>query len=97
MICAVTEKELVFIFPYPGKKLLEIKRCSLNSIVKTLPYCKVKSIFKFPAKLSTNFVLKMNFPKNCALVLFIVLTVIFSILFITAKQNVVFISVNLNA
>ena len=45
-ICIVSKKDLVCVFPYLGKKSLEIKKRPQNAIERTLPYCKLKVISK---------------------------------------------------
>ena len=49
-ICIVTKKELVCVFPFLGKKSLEIKKLLQNAIERKLPYCKLKGMFKSPSK-----------------------------------------------
>ena len=54
-ICIVSKKDLVCVFPYLGKKSLEIKKRPQNAIERTLPYCKLKVIFKWPSKITNHF------------------------------------------
>ena len=50
LLYTVTKRELVCVFPFLGKKLLEIKKYLYNSVEKTLlPYCESKIVFKSPA------------------------------------------------
>ena len=63
-ICIVPKEGLVCVFPYLGKKLLEIKKCLQNVIDITLPYGKLKVIFKPPSKIVNHFHLKDMVPKK---------------------------------
>ena len=94
-VCVVPKKELVCVFPFLGKNSLEIKKRLQNAIERTLPYCKLKVIFKSPSKIVNRFHFKDVLPKNSALASFI-LSVIAAKLFITAKQNAIFTSEKLN-
>ena len=47
-ICTEKKKESVCVFPFLATKSLEIKKQLQNAIEKTLPYCKLKVIFKPP-------------------------------------------------
>ena len=53
-ICTVPNKELVCDFPFLSKSL-EIKKHLLNSMERTLLYCKSKIVFKSPAKIVNQF------------------------------------------
>ena len=64
-ICIVPKKkELVCVFPYLGKKSLEIKKRLQNATERTLPNCKLKAIFKSPSKVVNHFHCKNLFPKK---------------------------------
>ena len=54
-ICIVPKKELVCVFPFLGRKSLEIKKWLQNAIERTLPYCKLKVIFRSPSKIVKHF------------------------------------------
>ena len=60
----VPKKELVYVFPFLGKKLLEIKKRLLNSIERTLPCCKLNITFKSPTKIANQFRFKDVLPKK---------------------------------
>ena len=60
------KKELAPLFPFLGKKSLEIIKRLQSSIVLTLPYCKLKVIFKYPSKIVNHFHLKDMLPKKPA-------------------------------
>ena len=45
-ICIVPKKELVCVFSFLSKKSLEMKKWLRISIERTLPYCRIKVIFK---------------------------------------------------
>ena len=60
----VSKKELVSVFPFLGKKSLEIKKRLQNAIERTLPYCKIKVIFKSPSKIVNHFHFKDVPPKK---------------------------------
>ena len=62
-ICVVQKKELVCVFPFLNKKSLEIKKRLQNIIEMTLPYCKLKVIFKSPSKIVNHFHFKDVLPK----------------------------------
>ena len=62
MLCQ--KKELVCVFPFLGKKSLEIKKRLQNAIERTLPYCKLKVIFKSPSKIVNRFHFKDVPPKK---------------------------------
>ena len=63
-ICVVPKKELVCVFLFLGKKSLEIKKRLQNAIERTLPYCKLKVIFKSPSKIVDHFHFKDVIPKK---------------------------------
>lgn len=63
-ICIVPKKDLVCVFPFLGKNSLEIKKCLQNSTKRTLPYCKLKVVFKSPSKIVDHFDLKDVLPKK---------------------------------
>ena len=50
--------------PRKGKKSLEIKKRLQNAIERTLPYCKLKVIFKSPSKIVNHFHFKDVIPKK---------------------------------
>ena len=54
-ICIVPKKELISVFPFLGKKSLEIKKRLQNAIERTSPYWKLKVIFKSPCKTINHF------------------------------------------
>ena len=60
----VPNQELVCVFPFLSRKLLEIKKRLQNAIERTLPYCKLKVIFKSPSKIVNHFHLKDVLPKK---------------------------------
>ena len=47
-----------------GKKSLEIKKRLQNAIERTLPYCKLKVLFKSPSKIVNHFHFKDVLPKK---------------------------------
>ena len=49
------KKDLVCVFPFLGKKSIEMKKRPKNSIEITLPYRKLKTIFKSSAKTVNHF------------------------------------------
>ena len=55
MCCAKKINELVYVFLFLGKKLLELKKWLQNAIERTLSYCKLKVIFKSPSKIVNRF------------------------------------------
>ena len=63
-ICVVPKKELVCFFPFLGKKSLEIKAWLQNPIERTLPYFKLKVIFKSPSKVVKRFYFRDVLPKK---------------------------------
>ena len=63
-ICVVPKKELVCVFPFLGKESLGIKKRLQNAIERTLPYCKLKVIFKSPSKIVNRFHFKDVLPKR---------------------------------
>ena len=58
------KKELVCVFPFLGRKSLEIKKRLQNAIELILPYCKLKIIFKSPSKIVNHFYSKDVLPKK---------------------------------
>ena len=58
------KKELVCVFPFLGRKSLEIKKRLQNAIERTLPYCKLKVIFRSPSKILNHFHFKNVLPKK---------------------------------
>ena len=52
------------VFQFLGKKLLEIKKCLLNLLEITLPFCKLKLFLKLPAKAPIQFPFNDLRPKN---------------------------------
>ena len=63
-ICVVPKKELVCVFRFLGRKSLEIKKRLQNAIERTLPYCKLKFIFKSLSKIVDHFHFKDVIPKK---------------------------------
>ena len=63
-ICIAPRKELVCVFPFLGKKSLEIKKRLQNTVERTLPYCKLKVVFKSPSKIGNHFHFKDVIPKK---------------------------------
>ena len=63
-ICVVPKKELVCVFAFLGRKSLEIKKRLQNAIERTLPYCKLKVIFKSLYKIVNHFHFKDVIPKK---------------------------------
>ena len=64
-ICVyLPKKELVCVFPFLCRKSLEIKKRLQNVIERTLPYCKLKVIFKSPSKIVDHFHFNDVIPKN---------------------------------
>ena len=63
-ICNVPKKEFVCVFPFLGRKLLEIKKWLQNAIERTLPYYKLKVIFRSPFKIVNHFHSKDVLPKK---------------------------------
>ena len=85
-ICVVRKNQLVCVFPFLDKKSLEIKKQLQNAIERTLPYSKLKVIFKSLFKIVNRFHFKDMLPKKLCLATFIVLSVIAATLFITANK-----------
>ena len=54
-IGVVPKKELICVSPFLVKKSLEIKKRLQDAIERTLPYCKLKVIFKSPSKIVNPF------------------------------------------
>ena len=52
------------VFQFLGKKLLEIKKCLLNLLEITLPFCKLKLFLKLPAKAPSQFLFNDLRPKK---------------------------------
>ena len=52
------------VFQFLGKKLLEIKKCLLNLLEITLPFCKLKLFLKLPAKGPSQFLFNDLRPKK---------------------------------
>ena len=66
-MCIVPKKELVCVFPFLSKKSLEIKKRLQNAIERTLPYYKLKVIFKSLSKIVNHFHFKDVLPiKLCS-------------------------------
>ena len=63
-ICIVPKKELVCVFPFLGRKSLEIKKRLQHAIERTLPYCKLKVIFRSLSKIVSHFYFKDVLPKK---------------------------------
>ena len=59
-----SHKELVCVFPFLGKKSLEIKKRLQNTVERTSPYCKLKVVFKSPSKIGNHFHFKDVIPKK---------------------------------
>ena len=68
-ICIIENTESVCVFPFLGKKLLKIKKCMQNSIERTLPYCKLKVIFKSTSETINHFHFKYVLPKKLCCVI----------------------------
>ena len=73
-ICIAPKNESVCVSQFLDKKSLKIKNRLQNGIERTLPYYKLKVIFKSPSKIVSHFYFKDVVPKNSALVFFVVLS-----------------------
>ena len=58
------KKEFVCVFPFLGRKSLEIKKELQNAIERTLPYYKLKVIFRSPSIIVNHFHFKDVLPKK---------------------------------
>ena len=63
-ICVVPKKGINCVFPFLGRKSLEIRKRLQNVLERTLPYCKLKVIFKSPSKIVDHFNFKDVIPKK---------------------------------
>ena len=63
-ICIVPKKELVCTFSFLAKTSVEIKKRLQNATERTLPYCKLKVIFKTLSEIVNYFHLKDVLPKK---------------------------------
>ena len=66
-ICIVSKKELAGTFSFLGKNSVasvKIKKGLQNATGRTLPYCKLRVIFKTPSKFVNHFHLKDVLPKK---------------------------------
>ena len=58
------KKELVCVFSFLGRKSVEIKKQLQNAIERTLPYCKLKVIFRSLSKIVNHCYFKDVLPKK---------------------------------
>ena len=63
-IWIVPKKKLVCVSPFLDRKSLEIENRLQNAVERTLPYCKLKVIFKSPSKIVNHFHFKDVLPKK---------------------------------
>ena len=49
------KKELICVFSFLGKNSLEIRKRLQSAIERTLPYCKLNVVFKWPSKIVNHF------------------------------------------
>ena len=61
-------------FPISRQKVTKNQNRLQNAIERTLPYYKLKVIFKSPSKIVSHFYFKDVVPKNSALVFLVVLS-----------------------
>ena len=61
-ICIAPKNELVSVFPFLGRKSLEIIKRLQNAIERILPYWKLKIIFKSPSETVNRFHFKDVLP-----------------------------------
>ena len=66
-ICIAPKEELVCVFPFLGRKSLEIKKRLQNAVERTLPYYKLKIIFRSRSKIANHFHFKDVLPKKTLL------------------------------
>ena len=59
-----SEKELICILPFIGKKSLQQRTCLVNSIENRLKFCKLKVIFQSTYKLKLVFCYKDSLKKK---------------------------------
>ena len=60
----VPKRELTFVVTYLGKLSFDLRTRLTRTIERTLPYCKVKTIFRFKCRLTYYFELKIHLRKN---------------------------------
>ena len=58
------KKELICILPFLGKRSMQLRTCSVNSIKSNWKFCKLKVIFQTPCKLNSLFHYKDSLQKN---------------------------------
>lgn len=63
-IHTVPKKELMIILPFLGTTSWKIKNDLIRSLRKTVPFCKLKIVFKTSKRLSSCFMFKDKFPKS---------------------------------
>ena len=62
VILTAEKKDLVIVLPFIGKLSLDLRTRLKNSISKTLPFCKIRVIFKSTTRISNFFQFKDKMP-----------------------------------
>ena len=86
VIFPAEKNDLVIVLPFFGKLLLDLRTRLKNSIIKNLPLCKIRVIFKTSTRISNFSSSKIKCPITCALTSFTNFRVIDAIVPITAKH-----------
>ena len=58
------KKQLTCVFPFLGKKSLQLRSHSVNSVNKTVRFCNLKVVFRSQRKLNTLFRFKDTLNKE---------------------------------
>ena len=64
----VPKKELTFVLPYLGKLSLDLRTRLRGIIERSLPYCKLKVIFRSKCRLNTLFHFKDSLEKKIQII-----------------------------
>ena len=64
VVLKASKKELICVFPFLGKKSMQLRTRLVNSIESNLKFCKLKVIFQSPCKLNSLFRYKDSLQKK---------------------------------
>ena len=90
VVLKASKKELICVFPFLGKKSMQLRTPLVNSIESNLKFCKLKVIFQSPCKLNSLFRYKYSLQKRSALALFTETFVVTARLLIMVKHTATF-------
>lgn len=89
LICTMSKKDILCVLALTGKTSFDMQRRIQHSIIKTLPFCELETIFKSLLRVANKFNFKEVLLKSSILGLLGVICAIVAMLIITAKLKAI--------